>query len=285
MTTNDMIPESSVRTVLVTAVRGKTGAPLAHALHAAGVTVRGGSTRPETVDLPGVTPTLLDWDDPSTWSPAVDGVDAIYLVRSDRPDAPEVVRRFLDVVPDDMKVVLLSERRAEDFGPDGWAPRVEEAVTGSGRPWVVLRPGWFAQVFTDERFYRDVAVAGGQLSFASGGADVAWIDARDIADVATAALLTSRHDGELLELTGPEGLSLARTAEILSRHAATPVEHVEISVDEAAADASGFERELLGITFERLGRGSFADVTGEVERVTGRPARTLDEALSVDLRP
>ena len=280
MSSNDApCPDQRTRTVLVTGVRGKTGAPLARVLSAAGVSVRGGSTRPGSIDLPDVSPVAFDWDEAAGWASAVAGVEAIYLVRPDRPDAPELVSRFLAEAPDDVKVVLLSERRPEDFGPEGWAPRVERSVTFSGKRWVVLRPGWFAQVFADDRFYRDVARHGGELRFPSGGADVAWIDARDIAEVAAVALLTSRHDGERLELTGPTALSLPRTATVVGRHAAGPVRHVEIDVEEAVADLEGFERELTVITFDRLGRGSFADVTGEVERVTGHPARSLDEAL------
>ena len=45
-----------------------------------------------------------------------------------------------------------------------------------------MRPNWFMQVFTDPRYYRDPILAG-SLPFSSGGAAVAWIDARDIAAV------------------------------------------------------------------------------------------------------
>ena len=139
------------------------------------------------------------------------------------------------------------------------------------------------QVFTDPRFYRD-QVASRRAALPGGGASVAWIDARDIAAVAERALLDAGHAGRVYELSGPEALSLPRTAELLSRAAGHPVVYREISIDEAVAGTTGFERELFALTFERVHAGSFAVVTDTVERVTGRPARTL-QAFLADTEP
>jgi hypothetical protein len=46
------------------------------------------------------------------------------------------------------------------------------------------------------------------------------------------------------------------------------------------AGTEGFERDLGALTFERVRGGSFAVVTDTVERVTGRPARTLETFLA-----
>lgn len=266
----------AVTRVLVTGVRGKTGVPLAELLRArAGVEVLGGSSDPGTVDLDGVRPVRFSWDDPAGWAAATEDVDAVYLVRPDRVDAPELTGQLLEVLPPACRVVLLSERDADQMGPEGWAPRVERVVRGSGRRWTVLRPSWFMQVLVDPRFYLDVLRDTGELPFAAGGADVAWIDARDIAAVAERALLDDDLAGRVLELSGPESLSLPRAAELLTRVVGRPVAHREISVEESAAGAEGFERELTVLTSERVRAGVFAGVTDEVERVTGRPARSL----------
>lgn len=261
--------------VLVTGVRGKTGVPLAGLLAARGAEVLGGSSSPATVDLAGVRPTDFSWDRPAGWPAAAEGVDAVYVVRPDRADAPELVAALLGVLPPTARVVLLSEQDADSTGPDGWAPRVERAVRGGRHAWTVLRPSWFMQVLTDPRFGLDRAVAGGELPFASGGARIAWIDARDIAAVAERALLDDGHAGAVYELTGPEALSLPRAAELLSRAVGSLVAHRELSLADAVAGAEGFDRELLELTYERVREGSFATVTDAVQRVTGRPARSL----------
>lgn len=265
--------------ILITGVRGKTGVPLAGLLTARpGVEVRGGSSDPSTVAQAGVVPTAFDWDDRSSWAPALDGVDAVYVVRPDRPEAPEQVAALAAATAPDTRLVLLSEREADYPALDRWSLRCERAVRDSGRPWTALRPGWFMQVLDDERFYRG-DIERGVLPFPSAGASVAWIDARDIAAVAEQALLGG-HEGEALELTGPEALTLPRTAELLTHHLGHRVVHEDVSMEEALAGTEGFERALTEATFERVRAGTFAVVTDTVERITGRPARPLADVLA-----
>lgn len=266
--------------LLLTGVRGKTGVPLATGLAARpDVDVLGGSSDPGAVRLEGVRPVPFSWDERGGWADALSGVDAVYVVRPDREDAPGLVEALVAATPPRTRIVLLSERNAGDLDPGGWATRVEDAVRRGGRPWTILRPGWFMQVLVDPRFYLDEIRAGG-LSFPSGGSALAWIDARDIAAVAERALLEPGHDGAIHELTGPEAVSLPRTVALLADALGRPVEHREPTVDEAVADRSGFARELDVLTFARVHHGSFTEVTDTVERVTGRPPRTLPTFLA-----
>src|ERR671912_869476 len=217
--------------VLVTGVRGKTGVALAELLVARpDVEVCGGSSRPSAVTMDGVRPTAFSWDDPSGWAAATEGVDAVYIVRPDRADAPELIGALLAATPR-TRVVLLSEQDADSIPPDGWAPRAERAVRDSDHDWTILRPNWFMQVFTDPRYYRDPILAG-SLSFSSGGAAVAWIDARDIAAVVERTLLEPGHTGKTYELSGPEALTLPQTVELLSTAIGRPVVHVEQTIEE-----------------------------------------------------
>ena len=267
--------------VLVTGVRGKPGVALSELLVARpDVEVFGGSSRPSRVSIDGVRPTAFSWDDQSAWAAATDGMAAVYVVRPDRAEAPDLIGALLAGTSPRTRIVLLSEQDADYAGEDGWAPRAERAVRDGGHPWTILRPSWFMQVFTDPRFYLDQIAGSAELAFSGGGARLAWIDARDIAAVAERALLDEGHAGQVYEVTGPEALSLPRTAELLSVAAGRPVAHREISIDEAVADTADFERELNGLTFERVHAGSFATVTDTVERVTGRPARTLQTFLA-----
>lgn len=265
--------------VLITGVRGKTGAPLARLLAAReDVEVLGGSSDPSSVDQPGVRPTAFSWDDPRGWTAAVDGVDAIYVVRPDREDAPRLVTDLTRQTATHARIVLLSEQDADSFAPGTWAPEVERAVRESGRNWTILRPGWFAQVFIDARYLR-AFVAAGRLPFPAGGAALAWIDARDIADVAERALLEDGFAGTVHELSGRQALTLPETAAALSEVLERPVEHVEVSIEDAVAGVDGFDRWEFITTYERVQAGVYA-VTDGVERATGRPARSFHEFLT-----
>jgi uncharacterized protein YbjT (DUF2867 family) len=173
--------------VFITGVRAKTGAPLAHLLaDEPDVRVRVGSAEPASVDVPGVTPVRFSWDDPTSWASAADGVDAMFVVRPDRPDAPQLISELIAGTPPHANGVLLSELDGGYFWPDDWAPRVERVVLDRGRTWTILRPGWFSPVFADERFMLD-DIRSGRLPFPSAGQRIAWIDARDIAAVAARA--------------------------------------------------------------------------------------------------
>ncbi len=266
--------------VLITGVRGKTGVPLAELLAARpDGEVLGGSSDPSTVTIDGVRPTAFSWDDPSGWPAATDGVDAVYVVRPDRPDAPELVGDLAAGTPAHAHVVLLSGQEAGSFAADSWALRTERAVRESGRSWTVLRPTWFMQVLTDARYFRDQIVAG-ELPFSSGGARVAWIDTRDIAAVAERALLDEGHAGQIYELSGPEAVTLPYTAQLLSEALGRSVAHVELTIEEAVSGTGGFDRQLFVVTLERLHAGLYAQVSDTVERVIGRPARTLRTFLA-----
>jgi hypothetical protein len=121
------------------AAGGKTGRRVAQRLEALGVPVRNGSRSGDP---------RFDWEDPSTWRQAVQGVASVYLVYY--PDlavkgADAAVSRFLDdaVNAGVRRVVLLSGR-----GEEG-AQRGEEVVRNSGIEWTILRASWFAQNFSE----------------------------------------------------------------------------------------------------------------------------------------
>ena len=265
--------------VLITGVRGKTGVPLSRLLAAHDdVEVLGGSSDPSRVELPGVRPVAFSWDDPDGWPAAVDGADAVYLVRPDREDAPRLAVDLLRITAEHTRVVLLSEQDADSFEPGSWALEVERAVRESGRSWTILRPSWFAQVFTDDRYVR-ADVANGRLPFSAGGAALAWIDTRDIAAVAERALLDDGLAGTVHELSGPQALTLPETVAVVSEVLGRPVEHLEVTIEDAVADLDGFDRWAFATTFERVHAGVYA-VTDGVERVTGRSARSFRDFLA-----
>ncbi|MDN5855641.1 MAG: NAD(P)H-binding protein [Actinomycetia bacterium] len=268
-----------MRRVFITGVRGKTGVPLARLLTAHDdVEVLGGSSDPSFVDLAGVRPAAFSWDDPDGWPAAVEGVDAVYVVRPDREDAPRLMTDLLRTTAAHTRVVLLSEQDADSFAPGTWALEVERAVRESGRSWTILRPGWFAQVFTDDRYLRG-DVAAGRLRFPAGGAALAWIDTRDIAAVAERALLDDGFIGTVHELSGPQALTLPETTAVLSEVLGRPIEHEEVSIEDAVIGVDGFDRWEFVTTYERVRAGVYA-VTDGVERATGRPARSFRDFLT-----
>ena len=266
--------------VLITGARGKTGTPLAQLLTKRhDIAVLAGSSDPASVTLSDVTPTAFSWDSPSDWPAATDGIDALYVVRPDREDAPGLVADLLRLTSETARVVLLSEQDVDFHAPSGWGMQVEDAVRASGRSWVILRPSWFMQAFTDDRLFRG-SLAAGTLDFPSGGARVAWIDARDIAAVAERAVLDEELAGTVQELSGPVAYTLPETAQALSAVIGRQVDYHDVPVDVLVEGLEGFDRDAFTTIFERVRAGVFGTVTDGVPRVTGRPARPFEAFLA-----
>jgi uncharacterized protein YbjT (DUF2867 family) len=263
-------------TVLVTGVRGKTGREVAAQLALRhGVTVRGGSSSPDRIGSSGVRPVKFDWAQPDSWADAVDDVDAIYMMRPDIEDAPARVAQLVAAAPRAARVVLLSEMGAEHLAPAAWVSAVERAVITGGRPWTILRPSWFQQVLTDERFYGLDIVDRGVLAIPSGGAALSWVDARDIAAVAVEALTAPRHDGATYTISGPAALGVAEVAQLLSAALRRPVRALDPRPADAVAGLSPWLAEVVGDVYERTRAGAFGEVTDHVARVSRRPARRI----------
>jgi uncharacterized protein YbjT (DUF2867 family) len=251
--------------VLVLGGTGKTGRRVATRLRERGVSVRIGSRSSATP---------FDWEDPSTWSAALDGARAAYISYYPdlaAPGAPDAVRALADAALDQgvRRLVLLSGRGEVE------AQRAERAAFDSGADVTVVRCAWFMQNFT-EAFLHD-AVLAGEMVLPGGDAREPWVDTDDIADVAVAALTEEGHVGELYEVTSPQLYTMTDIAAELTRATAREVRYVPVSVDEYAAGAvdQGVPEELVGFLTYLFSEvfGHNASTADGVRRALGRPAR------------
>lgn len=265
--TSAMTNTKNNETVLVLGATGKTGSRVAQRLTDLGIDVRKAS-RP-----------VFDWDDRSTWTAAVTGISAAYLTYYPDlafPGAAEAIRDFskLAVEHGVRRLVLLSGRGEEE------AVVSEQGVRDSGAEWTVVRASWFAQNFS-EHFLLEPVLAG-EIVLPAGSVTEPFIDVEDIVDVVVTALTTDGHDGEVYELTGPRLLGFADAAAEIGKASGRDVRYVPVSAAEFAAGAAEQgvpEEEIEGLTdlFTRILDGRNSSLTGDVERVLGRPARDFSE--------
>ena len=164
--------------------------------------------------------------------------------------------------------------------------RLELVLERSGTPFVILRPNWFADNFVT---YWGASVRKGEIRLPAGEGKTSFVDARDIAAAAAGALTSNAHDGKAFVLTGPEALSYAEAAELLSQALGRRI--VYRAVDDktfvAEAIANGFSHdyaELLVNIFHPVSQGWTAVVTDAVETLSGKPPRSLKTSIA-DLAP
>lgn len=245
---------------------GKTGRRVAQRLQERGLAVRIGSRGSET---------RFDWNDTSTWAPALEGVDAVYVTYSPDlavPEAPPRIRAFMAMAAERgiERLVLLSGRGEEE------AQRCEQITLEANPAWSVVRASWFDQNF-HEGFLVD-PLRSGTLALPAGDVREPFIDVDDIADVVVACLTQTGHEGAIHEVTGPRLLTFAEAVAEIAAATGREIEYVTVPVD-AFVDAMRAQHtpeEIIRVTrflFETVLDGRNESITDGVQRVLGRPAR------------
>jgi uncharacterized protein YbjT (DUF2867 family) len=270
--------------VLVLGATGTTGSRVAAFLARRGVAVRAATRTPR---VPGQV--RFDWVDRETYAPALRGVSAVYLIAPlADPDPVTSVEPFLAEAARQgvRRVVQLSSSAVPEGGPG--LGEVHRLVRATAPEWAVLRPSWFMQNFAgDLPLARDAR--DGEIVTATGAGRVAFVDAGDIAAVAGHALVDEAAHNTEHVLTGPEALSYADAAEVVSRRLGRPVRHRSVTAGELAERLAGHGvpaayAALLAALDTDIAAGAEDRVTDTVERVTGRPARGFREFAEAEVR-
>ena len=260
--------------ILVIGGTGKTGRRVAENLTASGHNVRIGTRR--------TTPTF-DWEDHSTFAPALKGIDRAYIVYYPDlavPGAKEAIPALTEAALKEglEKVVLLSGKGEAE------AEACEEIVANSGLNYTLVRASWFNQNFSEGAF-RDSILAG-QVALPMPEAEIPFVDASDIADVVSKVLIDDSYNGETITVTGPRKMTFKALAEAISAGTGRTIQYVPISIEafKEGMKAAGLPDSyvwLFGYLFkEVLGNPENQTVSNDVERVLGRKATDFSEFVA-----
>lgn len=270
MQTSTPATAPDTRPILVTGATGKTGSRIAARLRAMGEPVRAGSR--------SATP-AFDWEAPTTWRAALEGVRAAYV--SYQPDlavptALATVTAFFTLARElgVNTLVLLSGRGERE------AEQAEDALRASGVDWTILRAAWFAQNFS-EGLMLDPLLQG-ELALPVAEVREPFIDVEDIAEIAVQALTTDRHRQQLYEVTGPRSMTFAQAVHEIAQASGQPLRYTPVPNEAyraalTAAQTSPAMTDLVMYLFETLLDGRNERVTDGVQRALGRPARDFSE--------
>ncbi|MFP2929383.1 SDR family oxidoreductase [Pyxidicoccus sp. 3LG] len=206
--------------VLVTGALGTVGREVLRALAGLGIPARAADRSVERARAalgPEADVTALDLLDPSTFPSALEGCDALFLLRpSTLSDVKPTLNRLVDaaVAGGVRHIVFLSVAGAD---ANTLIPHhaVERHLEQSRARWTVLRPGFFAQHLGDA--YRRDILEDGRIYVPAGSGSVAFVDVRDLAEVAARVFAAPEvHAGKAYTLTGPESLSFLEVAQALT---------------------------------------------------------------------
>ncbi|NML27466.1 SDR family oxidoreductase [Zoogloea dura] len=262
--------------ILVLGATGNVGQPLVQALLSKGEQVKAASRTGKPIA--GAEGVIFDYARPDTFSAAFEGVDRAYvMLPTGYVNQKELLLPVIQAAAQrHVKVVFQSAFGAE---VDDSTPyrQVEIALQNSGTPYVILRPNWFSDNF--HTFWR-AGIKHGQITLPAADGKSSFIDVRDIADCAAAALTTERFDGEAFNLTGPEAISYGQAAQLLSEAIDKPVVYTPID-DKAfigmliSSGVSNDYARFMAAIFYTVREGWAEAVTDHVQILTGKAPRSL----------
>jgi uncharacterized protein YbjT (DUF2867 family) len=230
---------------------------------------------------------VCDYADHAGAVEALRGVDALFMVSAaeavDRRDQHRTFIRAAAEAGVGHIVYTSFAGAAADatftLGRDHWD--AEAAIRESGMAFTVLRDNFYSDLlpfFADDR---------GVIRGPAGDGRVAAVARADVADVATAVLRSpADHAGATYLLTGPEAMTLSelatRAGAVLGRELRFEDETVEAAYASrrAAYGAEDWQLDAWVSTYTAIKDGSVSEVSDDVRRVTGHPARTVEEALA-----
>ena len=254
---------------LIIGSTGKTGSRVMAGLQTMGFNPKGASRHGEV---------HFDWEDSTSWSAALNGVDAVYLTYYPDlaiPKAPEDISRFCALAKmKGVKHITLLSGRSEPA-----AQHSENIIRQSGISWTIVRAAWFDQNFSEGLFQK--FVIDGRIALPVTDVTEPFIDIDDIAEVVVASLTDTRHSGQLYEVTGPELISFAEIAEKFSSQLNRPIEFEPISLAEFESRLIDEQqpRELIDTLIYLFGEvldGRSESTTDGVYRALGRSATNFD---------
>lgn len=222
----------------------------------------------------------FDFSEPETFEPAVGAVERCFFIAPHDDPVPSV-ELFLQHAKH-LKQLTFSSGRTTGGVEGKPLHTIEQRIWDSFIPATILRPGWFMQNFTgwigdDIREERKIILPAGE-------AKTAFIDVRDIAEVAALTLIHGGHTGHTYELVSDEAFDHYQVAEMISRAIGEKVEYQPMGPLDYIKRMmkKGWSRDVAEHTVELyrlVMEGREEETTADVEDILERKPRRLQDFI------
>jgi uncharacterized protein YbjT (DUF2867 family) len=269
--------------ILVTAATAPVGRSIVEQLTAAGTPVRALTRDPDKAGLPAEADVVAgDLGDADSLAKAFQGVDAVFLLAAVPGFAPVFVQAAKDAGV--RRIVFQStaaivEGAAEQPNEIAAFHRdIEQEIETSGLEWTFLRLDVSSADALQWAYDVPGQLAKGDVVRGPyGDAQGSPIHPADFAAVAIAALTGQEHARSAYHVTGPQSVTHREQIAAIGAEHGRNLVFEELDEAAAAAAISPYApAELLFATWrEHVGKP--APVTDVIERLTGRPGRSVQE--------
>ena len=270
----------------VTGSTGQLGGLVARILADAGqpqrLLVRDAARAP---DLPGAVTVVSAYADPVLAASSLEGVETLFMVSaSEAEDRLQTHFAFVDAAAAAgvRHIVYTSFFGASadctfTLGRDHYA--TEERIRASGLDYTFLRDNFYLD------FLPLLTGEDGVIRGPAGDGVMAAVSRGDVARCAAAVLGDPAvHVGRTYDLTGPEDISLARAAELLTEGTGRSISYHNETLEEAYASRASYGAPAWQVdawvsTYTAIANGELAGPTSDVHGLTGREPQGLADVL------
>lgn len=278
--------------ILVTGATGTVGSEVARALKNKQASFVAAMREPDKVqEILGneVQTVKFDYANPDTFEEATSGVDRVFLLGPPmNQELDKLLSPFVKYLEQKgiKRVVYLSALGAEnlkDVMP--FHTNMEALLKERGFKYTFLRPTFFAQNFKN---YEWENILDRKITYApAGNGKVAFVDIRDVGEVAAKILTEPGHEGKAYALTGPEALTYHDAARILSKIRNESISYPEPSDEEytqalKSSGAPDFIAQYMIRIYGMVRHGKADQIRNDVEQILGRKPNDLETVLKRD---
>jgi NAD(P)H dehydrogenase (quinone) len=247
---------------------------------------------PETVSGPAQG-RFGDYDRPENLADAYAGLDRLLIITTVDPEPGKRGAQNVAAIDAAVKAGVkhitfmsaVGTRQEEEpaRGASYWTG--EQHLIARAPAWTILRMSFYAEAFVQ------LAQAALRQGVLAGLAEnrAAFVARDDVAAAAAGILVGDGHAGAIYSATGPERLSGAERAAVIGEIAGKPLPFKIITEDElrVGLTRAGLPAGAINIVVSiqaSFAGGAFDILTGDVERLGGRPPRPLRDVLAGALK-
>jgi NAD(P)H dehydrogenase (quinone) len=280
-------------TIVVTGATGQLGHLIVESLLAGGVPasdIVAGGRKIEKLDdfaAQGVAVTTLDYDDESTLTGAMTGVETLMLVSASEPGKrlPQHKAAIDAAIAAGVKRIVYTSAPAATTSALVLAPEhkaTEEYIVSTGIPYTFLRNGWYTENYADAF---NQAKESGVVTASAGDGTVSSASRKDYADAAAAVIIGEGHENKVYELSGDTAWNFDEFAATVASIAGRDVVYKRLTTDEHVELLKGFgldqgTAEFVAAIDTNIRDGLLGVTTGDLKNLIGRPTTPLAEGLA-----